>query len=305
MPSPCLSIPSLLLPVPPQNAGPLWGKSFLWKISSGLSNIGELNFPSANWTHSGKVDLGEWMLNPELWVVFNVYPVTELTQLDHQRWNPGVFTSGQEWDYSRNGWESVLHSISLFLVEGELANDVCVFVFMFYAVWCIIPLFCLHALLLYQTCAIPLYIFVLIGWYFLVVVSKRGSHHPMEGMEDLVAEYRESLIEKAGLGLGSSRLHIETGCFLIFLAQHNGAITFWRNLAKTSWMFQPTNHGNPLNFLICKIMIFRFPPFQTITGKPWHAMTRSTSASKWSDVEPATWISNLEQLCSDLEPCGH
>lgn len=66
VPSPCLSIPSLLLPVPPQNAGPLWGKSFLWKISSGLSNIGELNFPSAKWTHSGKVDLGEWMLNPEL-----------------------------------------------------------------------------------------------------------------------------------------------------------------------------------------------------------------------------------------------
>lgn len=117
-------------------------------------------------------------------------------------------------------------------------------------------------------CHSLIYIFVLIGWYFLVVVSKSGSHHPMEGMEDLVAEYRESLIEKAGLGLGSSRLHIETGCFLIFLAQHNGAITFWRNLAKTSWMFQPTNHGNPLNFLICKIMIFRFPPFQTITGKP-------------------------------------
>ena len=56
------------------------------------------------------------------------------------------------------------------------------------------------------------------GGIFCGSIFQSGFHHPMEGMEDLVAEYRESLIEKArsidwGLGLGSSRLHLKPGAF--------------------------------------------------------------------------------------------
>lgn len=105
---------------------------------------------------------------------------------------------------------------------GRGISEWCVRIVMFYAVLCIIPLFWIHFT---YTPSLPdmchsltwTYICIL-GGIFCDSIFQSGFHHPMEGMEDLVAEYRESLIEKArsidwGLGLGSSWLHLKPGAF--------------------------------------------------------------------------------------------
>lgn len=170
------------------------------------------------------VDLGEWILNHDVWVVFNVYPVTELTQLDHQRWNPEVFPSGREWDYFRNGWESVLHS-----PQGEFANDVCVLLgYMMFYLWIIRFFDYIHP---FFTRHVPfpnvdlLYICILGG------IFQRG-HHPMRVWKTWWRSIGKAWSRRpSSLGTGARFLGFTWNrCFWV---PHNGAIT----LAKSQKTF--------------------------------------------------------------------